>query len=603
MFLDIQHTIQEICNELAPDGGEHLSNSLKIFFHRAVRVFISQKYLFYSESFDRLYPPPPPPPPGTFYDNEIEEQTSYFWKHLTISRDETAASSFQKELLSVLFLALDSPAKDNRRSSAELISTHTLPIKSKSTHSYFNSGNVLPTVQDRSISQKPAIERIHDSKEATSSPAYMMSSKNESPGMQIPPTNIKPIPQNNTIDSIDGGSVRDLLNRISLLETENDQLKEGSEENIEVEVIYFIHESPRDVIAYLDEPTWTFGLRGKVALKSHFPIPDVEGYLQQKRNVAFYIAKSYNQEHQKEDVQRASREKRELPRPEPIAETIRLESQPMIEAMEAFVRARPNFQEDFPGFDVHIPFAAPYLFWYHNRAPDALEGLGDGHYRYMAKLSQWINDKYGSMYSRVSEQLERGVVSHESVEFLMKPGDVIVVNDGGDLNACVAANWANSTTPRLVVESQKTMPGTSSRRKGGKLFQWKWRLNCWSWKYDGSFYKKFEDVEIELETENIDGEIDIRKLSAYPLKYATSEVTRILEKRGMTFWSCRDKRLVSYEDRNGLYGVRGIPTIGPWSSLTVTRVQNVSWLTLIHILNCIRTPPLSIVDISTSMTP
>jgi hypothetical protein len=530
--------------------------------HRAVDGFVQSGYYFDGPTISVLLYGSVPPPPIPFPEpitEEIEElETEYFWNHITISRDQTASSNFQKELL-IILSTLGAPT--DRAGRAEIgYSEDPDPTSRKL---FFKSPNGLRRAQEPPINlagRTPVHEPIGNIREAAVSSPKMVASRDERLSRKDSQSGIiqPSISRKNTANTIESGSVHELLNRISLLESENDQLKEGPEESIEVEVLYFINES-REVTAYLDEPTWAFGLRGKVALRSHFPIPDVDGYMQQKRNVAFYIAKSYNQEHQKEEVQRAAREKRQLPRPEPVEETMRLESQAMIEAMEAFIRAKPSFETDFPGFDVRLPFRAPYLFWFHHRSPNALEGLSDRHHRYMSKLSQWIDDKYGAMYSRVTDQLARGVVSYESVQFLMKPGDAVVVNskpgqDGGDLSAKITATWPVSTTPRHLVEAQRDFVG-SNRRKGDKRFIWKWYMTCWTWEYDGSFFKRNEEIEIKILTEKVDGEVDIRNLNAYPMKFATAETVALLEQRGRTFWSCRDRRLVAYEDRKGLYGV------------------------------------------------
>lgn len=121
--------------------------------------------------------------------------------------------------------------------------------------------------------------------------------------------------------------MNELLSRISSLETENQILKSCQEVNVRAEVLYFIDGKPKETpMAYIDEPTWSVGRRGEAMLKAHFSIPDVEGYIRQKEDIAFLIAKYYQSSLQKSEVQKAARDKGILPRPEPRNETIRLMS-------------------------------------------------------------------------------------------------------------------------------------------------------------------------------------------------------------------------------------------------------------------------------------
>lgn len=230
----------------------------------------------------------------------------------------------------------------------------------------------------------------------------------------------------------------------------------------------------------------------------------------------------------------------------------------MIEAMEAFT-SRPKFKEEFPHFDVRAALPAPYLFWYHDRSPEAFEGLNALHRKYMLKLTGWIDENYGEMYLRVEKQLERRVVSYETIEFLFKPGDGIILDtkpewEGIAPNAEIATSWPLSTTPKQLVDAAAENFWAKIKDKK-KKFTWKWTLECWAYRYDGSFYRSDRYIEINMQADRMDEEVDIHKLNAYPLKYASEETRALLEKRGRTFWSCRERRLVSYEDRKGIYGV------------------------------------------------
>jgi hypothetical protein len=56
---------------------------------------------------------------------------------------------------------------------------------------------------------------------------------------------------------------------------------------------------------------------------------------------------------------------------------------------------------------------------------------------------------------------------------------------------------------------------------------------------------------------NDEDSVEIRSLNNYPLQYATAEIRSLLEKRGKTFWSLRNRRFVSYmsSEEDELYNV------------------------------------------------
>ncbi|KAK2592554.1 hypothetical protein QQS21_009734 [Conoideocrella luteorostrata] len=85
-----------------------------------------------------------------------------------------------------------------------------------------------------------------------------------------------------------------------------------------------------------------------VFLRGRLPIPDSEGYLQKKGNVAFIVYKSYTVEHQRSAVDEPMRFKMPLPIPEPASQDILLISDEMIEAIKAFFTQCSTFRTEFP---------------------------------------------------------------------------------------------------------------------------------------------------------------------------------------------------------------------------------------------------------------
>ena len=355
-------------------------------------------------------------------------------------------------------------------------------------------------------------------------------------------------------------SLRQLLDRISSLEEENKTLMATHDSHPCWVTLHVIRDgdgpNARNV-NYLEEPTWAIGPRGEFALKAHFPVTDVEGYLRQKQGVAFSIAKFYSTTHQQEEVQRAVRDKTPLPRPRPLQESIRFESVTMIAAAEDFFRRQPKFSTEFPNFNIKFAIPAPYLFWYHYRNQDAFQDLSLIHREHMQLLCGWIDEHYGAMYDRVNEQLSRKVVSYETMPFLAKPGDVLVSKDAGKWRAHVATSWPSNQNRNIKPPSIQETAWASSSTPAGLTeasVTSKWTIQAWSYKYDGRFYRSKSTVDINLKASSMQEEVKMEELNIVPLKYASKEAEPILKKRGESFWSCRNRRLVSYMDENGTYG-------------------------------------------------
>ncbi|KAI1314072.1 hypothetical protein F5Y03DRAFT_336067 [Xylaria venustula] len=228
-------------------------------------------------------------------------------------------------------------------------------------------------------------------------------------------------------ESIANKSLTHLMDRIELLEAENQAFKESQGVAVKYETLHIIlDDRAQQQVKFVDEPTWGIGPRGEARLRGHFPIYDLEGFLEQKHDVAFVVLKYYGQDEQRQDAEDAHRAKKALPRPKPTSETIRLLSVTMIEAVDEFLAAQPNAPAEFPHFSAHIPVSAPYLFWHHYRSPEALDELRGTHQLLMRMLTSWIDDHYGDLYARVDDQFQRGVTSAETLEFLFKLGDVMI---------------------------------------------------------------------------------------------------------------------------------------------------------------------------------
>ena len=77
----------------------------------------------------------------------------------------------------------------------------------------------------------------------------------------------------------------------------------------------------------------------------------------------------------------------------------------------------------------------------------------------------------------------------------------------------------------------------------------------WSFRFNDSFYRDRRETHVSMKVSSRNAEVSITDLDAYPLQYASEETKLLLTARGETFWRCRLKKLVSYHDKIGKYGV------------------------------------------------
>lgn len=156
----------------------------------------------------------------------------------------------------------------------------------------------------------------------------------------------------------------------------------------------------------------------------------------------------------------------------------------------------------------------------------------------VAKLTDWIEANYASLYDQIDRKFDKGLVSKESMEYLIRPGDVLISNDNGRLSGCLATSRPRfDVGQRALEEKDKHNPKPS----------WSWSIDSYAFMYAGKFRREDENIDIVLETECEDVEVDITSLNVVPLKYVSDDIRETLLRRGKRFWKCRHKQFVSYE--------------------------------------------------------
>lgn len=328
-----------------------------------------------------------------------------------------------------------------------------------------------------------------------------------------------------------------MMQRIRQLEDENKKLRPGKPtaqpEDIappNVQVFHRLLDSGNNTI-YLSEPDWEVSQK-TVILRGRLPIQDHKGYVKHKGNVMFTIYKCYSVDYQQGDIDKALRDRRPLPKPTPASHQIVLDSNEMKQAVRDLFDQWPSFRTDYPEVREEGTLHSPFIWWYHHRRSNNIGQLPTPQARLVSTLTEWIEANYATLYDRIDEQFGRSRVSHRSVEYLVRPGDVLVsATKEGPLG------YVAMSRPQRLFDS-------SNKDEQKRVF---WAVQVRSYIYAGNFLRKDGMIRLELGSESeTEEEVDIRSLIAMPLRFASRENCDVLVKRAKTFWKIRNRRLMSY---------------------------------------------------------
>ncbi|KAF6809330.1 hypothetical protein CPLU01_15523 [Colletotrichum plurivorum] len=356
----------------------------------------------------------------------------------------------------------------------------------------------------------------------------------------------------------DASSINELKRQIQELQRENKRLKRSGAEpalgKSTWQVFHCIEDEDFDPdededdcsgAVFLSQPTWDV-VHDQLHLKGHLPISDPTTYVRRKPNVTFVVHNYYTDEHRLGEAKSASQKNEPLPSPKPARQSIRIVSADMAAATEEFLNRQPNFRRDFPNLKVRPPMQAPYMWWYHYRKSRMVERLPPDKAELLGILTTWIDENYTDLYDQVDSQLKRGMVSYVSMEFLIRPEDILVSKTNDGFKCQLATSWVQSTHERSPYENPTAEQ--SQQDESQHLPTWSWGVHAWSYSYDGVIRKRTKTVEVLLHAASAEDEVSIGNLDNVPLRFLNQQVHATLEHRGKTFWACRKRKLVSYTD-------------------------------------------------------
>ena len=305
---------------------------------------------------------------------------------------------------------------------------------------------------------------------------------------------------------------------------------------------------------YLESPQWRPGDRGTAILQAESPLQNVDYYLAQHPEIAFVFYKDYER-HPPADGSLIMSKDGVFRPPVPWGESLYLVSEYIISAVEALEHGVPGFAGLFPDFNPERAIRAPYLFLYYSMPflKDIEPKLTPLAKDLLQQLSKGVIEAYGEEYVKSKRLFRRSLTSRRLLKYLIKPGDVLVRTRDRIPSAYIATSWAvpneedKSSAPDWDDRrAHKMSKDYSSQEPRKKVYSW--RIKFWYWAFDGAFESQTAENTIRLRTGDVDKEVDIDSLDYYPIQYGTKELQALLERRGRTFWNCRFKNFISYQE-------------------------------------------------------
>ncbi|KAF5484707.1 putative AAA domain-containing protein [Colletotrichum siamense] len=333
--------------------------------------------------------------------------------------------------------------------------------------------------------------------------------------------------------------------RIQHLEAENEELNRPPPPvAVRVQIFHCLENEEMDGNTYLSEPEWMVN-EDDTRLSARSLLMDPERYIEKEKDISFVVYKCYSEDHQRDAVVEARKFSGPLPLPVPAYEDILLTSKETVEAVEAFFALHPASRQEFPKVNTSDRLSAPFIWWYHHRKSNKIECLPPRQAELVNALVGHIEKAYAPLYDNIDEQFSRGFVSNGSMEYLFRPGQVLISFTDGVPQGHIAI----SRPFHYAKEPDDSATGPIPKRHPDppEKFLSQWNISSRSISYRGNFVRVEEQLKIEFETETENGEIGISRLPVIPLEFTSEAVQEQLILRGQTFWKCRQKRLISYQ--------------------------------------------------------
>ncbi|KAF2868401.1 hypothetical protein BDV95DRAFT_128201 [Massariosphaeria phaeospora] len=369
--------------------------------------------------------------------------------------------------------------------------------------------------------------------------------------------------------------LKELKSYIGVLQEKAKRLETAQQTEISssYQILYRIT-GKKGAITYLDHPEW---IEGGQSLKSRRPIHNFDLYLERNKSISFIIYRDFSL-FQTGDCDT-------LYEPKHVQESIYVVSEELWDAVQYMLSSRPEYASLLVESAGTRELRTPYLLFYHNRHcwDDMVLELSESEKEQLGYVVDYVLDTYGMDYSTADALLDKGKMSPKFINYLFKPGDILVYRAAKDKEhrGCVAQSW-----PDLALDKNYQDAAIEGEHEGEHAFQQlrqhvnhrfprnfgprsqitdnrqdnpvppapQCAVEAWDFSFDGTFVATGHGMTLKLpQVEPVNSEqniFDIVDLNIYPIKYASEELVEKLQRRGEMFWKCRKRCLVAYRENN-----------------------------------------------------
>jgi hypothetical protein len=285
--------------------------------------------------------------------------------------------------------------------------------------------------------------------------------------------------------------------------------------------------------SFFDRPRWVVNETSAApVLESDRTISNLSLHLARNPEIIFLVYRDYAPS-ALAAVRPKAHEVNSLSTVDHTSETVEPLTESLKEAMAAFFEEQDRQQENNGGAGLFKTFTAPYLPVYHSR--DTLSefsaGLEDEESFQFDILTRYIFEQYGDEYGTVDSLIKRGKITNRYLQYLIKPGDVLVEGKHQFASGYICKSW--------LQEKSLSKPSRAGTRK--------FTIAAWSWIFQGFFSQKATDLLLSVDGDD-DSEKLIDELNVRPLSHVDKLTREKMRLRGETFWKCRVRRFVSYHE-------------------------------------------------------
>ena len=336
--------------------------------------------------------------------------------------------------------------------------------------------------------------------------------------------------------------------------------------------------------SFFDHPELVSGQGSASHVQCKLPLTNVDLYLERNKDISFIVYRNFDTESArilaKPGTDDLSRDRATL-LPKHTSETVRPVNQDLIEATMALLNSQQEYAELLRDFSASAELPAPYLFIYHSRR--SLNKFQDGIPKHaqaqLSLLLRYVTEQYADEYAAADSLLSRNKISPEHLRYLFKPGDLLVSRVDGQYMGFVSTSWPRISSDKQVSReressSQPSMPvflydppDPQERMAVDRITVHVCKLDVWHWAFDGNFQRQHETLLLEIPAANdngdgldingkrtagvqgeVQGEKNISDLNVFPMQFASAEIVDKCRRRGKTFWKCRTRSYVSYQE-------------------------------------------------------